>query len=87
MKNADGSINSLYYEHLDEYECTSLRDHFLKEMTRLAPQWFVEYQTSGPKIDFDHALQNCDGGIWTKRVQHWLNARGAGEENRRLDDF
>lgn len=87
LRNADGSINSLYHEHLDEYECTCLRGHFLKEMTRLAPQWIVEYQTSGSKIDFDHALQNCDGGIWTKKVQNWLNGREAGEEHRRLDDF
>lgn len=87
MRDADGSINTLYYEHLDEYECTCLRGHFLKEMTRLAPQWIVEYQTSGSKIDFDHALQNCDGGIWTKKVQRWLNGLEAGEEHRRMDDF
>lgn len=87
LRNADGSINSLYQEHLDEYECTCLRGHFLKEMTRLAPQWIVEYQTSGSKIDFDHALQNCDGGIWTKKVQNWLTGREAEEEHRRLDDF
>lgn len=68
MRNADESINSLYHEHLDEYDCTRLREHFLKEMTKLAPQWIVEYQTSGSKIDFDHALQNCDGGIGQKRV-------------------
>lgn len=53
MRNADESINSLYHEHLDEYECTRLRDHFLKEMTKLAPQRIVEYQTSESKIDFD----------------------------------
>lgn len=84
MRNEDESINSLYDEHLDEYECTCLRSHFLKEMTRLAPQWIVEYQTSGSKIDFDHALQNCDDGIWTKRIQNWLNGRDAGEEHRKL---
>ncbi len=87
MRDADGSITTLYHEHLDEYECTCLRGHFLKEMTRLAPQWIAEYQTSGSRIDFDHALQNCDGGIWTKRVQRWLNGLEAGEEHRRMDDF
>lgn len=87
MRNEDGSVNSLYHEHLDEYECTCLRDYFLEEMTRLEPQWKVEYQASGSKADFDHALMNCDGGIWMKRVQRWLDRWDAGEEYRRLEDF
>lgn len=87
MKNADGSINSLYHEHLDEYECTCLRDHFLKEMKRIAPQWILEYQNSAPKMNFDRALQNCDGGIWTKRVRKWLDDREVGAEHRRLEEF
>lgn len=87
MKNADGSINLLYHEHLNEYKYTHLQDYFLKKMTRLAPQWIEEYQTLGSKIDFDNALQNCDGGIWTKKVQNLLNCWEAEEKHWSLDDF
>lgn len=87
MRNADGSINLLYHEHLNKYKCTHLQDYFMKKMTRLVPQWIEEYQILGSKIDFDDALQNCDGGIWTKKVQNWLNRWDAGEEHWRLDDF
>lgn len=79
--------HNLYEEHLYEFECTCLRKHFLEEMARLAPQWIVEYQNSNPKVDFDMALENCDGLFGTGMVRTWLGRVEAGEEYRRLQDY
>lgn len=78
MRNADGSIHSLYHEHLDENECTRLRDHFLKEMTNLAPRWIVEYQTSGSKIYFDHALQKLRWRNLDKKISTLVEGSAGG---------
>lgn len=80
----DESFESLYPEHLYEFECTCLRKHFLDEMARLAPQWIVEYQRSNSKVDFDTALESCDGTLGTQMVQEWLDRVEAGGEYCRL---
>ena len=85
--SSQDSSNSLYQEHLDEYECTRLRECFLEEMARLAPGWITEYQTSRSKADFDKALANCDGGFGAKMVKRWLDHLEAGGEYRSLHDF
>ncbi|MCJ1422248.1 hypothetical protein MMC29_000128 [Sticta canariensis] len=85
--NTEDSDDNLYKEHFDEFECTSLREHFLEEMARLKPQWIEEYRKSSPKRDFDLALENCDGLFGTGMVRTWLDRLEAGEEYRRLQDF
>lgn len=88
VKNSDDDDGiDLYNEHLDEFECTSLREHFLDEMARLKPQWIEEYRKSNPKVDFDLALENCDGLFGTGMVRTWLNRVEAGEKYRRLQDY
>lgn len=85
--NTEDSDDNLYKEHLDEFECTSLREYFLEEMARLKPQWIEEYQKSTAKVDFDLALENCDGLFGTGMVRTWLDRVEAGKEYRRLRDF
>lgn len=85
--NIEDGEESLYAEYLNEYECTCLRKHFLEDMAGLAPQWIVEHQKSTLKVDFDLALENCDGGFGTQMVRTWLDRVEAGEEYCRLQDF
>lgn len=85
--NTEDSDDILYEEHLNDFECTCLRDLFLQEMARLAPQWIMEYQNSKLKVDFDVALESCDGLFGTRMVRTWLDHVEAGEEYRKLQDF
>lgn len=85
-RDTEDGNNSLYEEHLHEFECTCLRAHFLAEMATLTPLWIVEYENSAPKVDFDLALENCDGLFGTRMVRTWLDRVEAGEEYRRLQD-
>lgn len=72
-------VDSLYWEHLLEYELTILRDIFLKEMCNTAPEWMEELRKGTEKADFDLAVQNCDSGWSTKQIITWLDARERGE--------
>ncbi|TVY36427.1 Altered inheritance of mitochondria protein, mitochondrial [Lachnellula subtilissima] len=67
-------VDSLYWEHLLEYELTVLREVFQKEMGILAPRWFEESEKGAVKADFEEAVQNCDNSWRTKRVRSWLDA-------------
>jgi len=67
-------VNSLYWEHLLEYELTILREVFQKEMGILAPRWNEESEKGAVKADFEEAVQNCDSGWCTKKLKSWLDA-------------
>jgi len=72
-------INSLYWEHLLEYELSLLRDLFLKEMEDIAPQWLEELEKGEMKSDFEAAVQNCDNSWRTRQIKSWLDAQERGE--------
>jgi len=72
-------VNSLYWEHLLEYELTMLRDLFLKEMGNIAPGWIQELEKGADKADFEVAVQNCDNSWRTKQVKSWLDALEMGK--------
>jgi hypothetical protein len=72
-------VNSLYWEHLLEYELTMLRGLFLKEMGNAAPRWIEELEKSSVKADFEEAVQNCDNSWCTKKVKSWLDALEKGK--------
>ena len=78
----DGEL--LYAAHLYDYEDTRLREEFLAEMARLAPQWIEEHQKSKMKMDFERALWWSDDFTKTERVSAWLDHIEAGEEYRKL---
>ena len=78
------SNDALYNEDLYEFECTSLRGVFLEEMARLAPRWIVENQASHSKVDFNSALELCDGFHMPNRLRRWLKRIEAGKEYQRL---
>lgn len=72
-------VNSLYWEHLLDYELTILRELFLKEMGNLAPTWIEEMENGALLANFDLAVQNCDNGWCTKKVNRWLDGMEKGE--------
>ncbi|KFY92572.1 hypothetical protein V498_04857 [Pseudogymnoascus sp. VKM F-4517 (FW-2822)] len=72
-------VNSLYWEHLLEYELTILRGLFLKEMGNIAPTWIEELEKGEVKADFEVAVQNCDNSWRTKEVKSWLDALEKGK--------
>ena len=78
--------NDCYENDLYEFECTCLRGVFLEEMARLAPRWIVEYQTSHSKVDFDWALQGCNGFNMPYLVRRWLKGIESGKQHKRLFD-
>ncbi|MCJ1381219.1 hypothetical protein MMC17_004328 [Xylographa soralifera] len=67
-------VNSLYWEHLLEYELTMLRGLFLKEMEMVMPEWIEISKRSAVQADFEEAVQNCDNGWRTRKIKSWLDA-------------
>jgi hypothetical protein len=84
-------VNSLYWEHLLEYELTMLRGLFSEEMKKVAdiprfvemeaaiPEWTDIVRGSAIQADFEEAVQNCDNGWRTKTVNSWLDAMERGQ--------
>jgi hypothetical protein len=72
-------VNSLYWEHILEYELTMLRNLFQREMAILAPGWNEESEKGAVKADFEAAVQNCDNSWCTKKVKSWLDALERGK--------
>jgi Ser/Thr protein kinase RdoA (MazF antagonist) len=72
-------INSLYWEHLLEYEQTQLRDLFMQEMAQLNSDWVTTSKTSALQADFEKAVHNCDNSWRFKLVRRWLDAYKKGE--------
>ncbi|KAF2497474.1 kinase-like protein [Lophium mytilinum] len=68
-------INSLFWEHLREYECGQLRKVFLNEMSELEPQWVEEFNNSTPKVEVELAIQAIDG-FGSGIVARWLDDYG-----------
>lgn len=75
----DGEPDSLYWEHLMEYELTKLRRYFLDEMRRLEPKWIEVFNSAKAKRDFYIAVQNCDNAIFAKHINEWLDGIAAWE--------
>lgn len=84
LDSGDDGGMECYLRDVYEYECTCLREKFLEEMATLAPRWIVEYERSKLKVDFDLAVQRCNGFTGSWRVRRWLDRIEAGEEYRRL---
>lgn len=67
-------MNSLYWDHLLEYEVGQLRRLFVEEMGRLLPCWSQHWREGYLKRDFESALANVDRSWALVRVRKWLDA-------------
>ena len=72
-------VDSLYWDHLLEYEQTQLRRLFITEMERLQPGWVEELKLGILKADFEKAVHDSDNGFRFKIIQEWLDAYNNGE--------
>ncbi|KKY27672.1 hypothetical protein UCRPC4_g00906 [Phaeomoniella chlamydospora] len=73
-------VNSLYWEHLLEYEKTHLRRIFMSEIEKLQPSWVEENKKSKLKMTFEYSAHNSDNGSAFKIINRWLNAYERGED-------
>ncbi|KAK6513050.1 hypothetical protein TWF506_009213 [Arthrobotrys conoides] len=82
----NGPPNSLYFEHLREWELTTLRKCFFQRMKSLSlsSDWMDIYESSERIRDFEHAVQYCDNEFMVKIIEEWLTAFERGEPYQRL---
>ncbi|RSM15062.1 hypothetical protein CDV31_005142 [Fusarium ambrosium] len=73
--------NSLYWDHLMEYEQTKLRKVYSDRLSELCPAWGQAYADCGLKRDFREAIRYCDGGfcLWLRKLLEWLQSVDDGE--------
>ncbi|KAI1788567.1 kinase-like protein [Ganoderma leucocontextum] len=71
--NGSGRPNSLYFEHLLEWEQTRLRAVFLAEMERVRPEWVGVHRAGVLRNDFYTAMMHCDDELSRRRVRQWVD--------------
>lgn len=79
-RNDDGTLDEGYYEHVQEYELTRLRQLFFERMEIVELRWMVEFRASELKADFGWAAENCDTEFCRTRIGNWLDNMMAGLE-------
>ncbi|KAJ5915830.1 hypothetical protein N7454_010971 [Penicillium verhagenii] len=70
-----------YWEHLDEYETTILRDVFMKEIRRLDPGWADLFDASDLKRDYGAAVRFLDSPLGRGTIQDWIEEVASGKKN------
>ena len=68
-----GRPNSMYFEHLQEWEQTQLRAVFLDEMARVQPEWVEVHRAGVLRNDFYAAVMYCDDELCRRRVRQWVD--------------
>jgi aminoglycoside phosphotransferase (APT) family kinase protein len=69
-----------YYEGVEEYEKTQLRELFLEEMRRVCPEWIEVFEASTLKADFEFACLVATTRGTGSSMDEWLDAVEKGEE-------
>lgn len=82
----NGMENTLYTEHVQEFELCCLRRTFLNRMEAVEPLWVQEHQTSVVKADFGLAVELCDSESSLKLVK-WLDSVDAGGQYHSLREW
>jgi hypothetical protein len=67
----------LYWEHLDDWECSQLRRVYGARLGELWPEMAQSKDAS--KTDMLNAVENCDNPFFAKRVAGWLSKVEQGE--------
>lgn len=70
-----------YWEHLDAYETTILRDVFMEEIRRLDPGWAAVFDASGFQRDYGAAVQHLQNPIWFGVIQDWIEEAASSNGN------
>ncbi|PGH01708.1 hypothetical protein AJ80_08975 [Polytolypa hystricis UAMH7299] len=75
----DEGVNSLFWEHLVEYELTKLRRVFISEMEQIQPGWVEEWKNGALKAEFEKAVEFLDNDYCFKLVGRWVDAYQSGQ--------
>ena len=79
--------DSLYSEHMMEYEQHLLRRFFLDQMRNLEPDWIKVFESSRTLRDFDTAMQRCDDEFAAKHIDAWIDDLDKSKEDASLEDL
>ncbi|KAF4550830.1 Hypothetical protein D9617_15g041800 [Elsinoe fawcettii] len=78
-KGEGGEVeNELYWEHLEDFELTKMRQKFLEVITRSQPKWMEVYESSEQIREWEFAVSSVDDELWMKRLGDWLDDLDAG---------
>lgn len=80
-RGANGEATDLYWDHMMEYELTTLRRIFLDEMARLELGWMEIFNSSQFQRDLDLAVQSCDSEFLASDINEWIDEIVAGRSN------
>jgi len=69
-----------YFDDLEEYEKTQLREFFLEEMERLCPEWVEVFNASDLKADFECAVSFVSEQGAGADIDEWIKAVEEDEE-------
>ena len=72
--------DTLYWEHLMQYELTVLRRFFINEMQRLEPEWVRVFESSKTQRGFDLAVKHCDDVLLASTINEWIDDIASGKE-------
>lgn len=79
--NGNPAPGTAYWEYLDDYEATILRDVFMEEIRSLEPGWADLFDASGFKRDYGAAVQHLDDPLWSSYIQEWIEEVVSGNKN------
>lgn len=65
--------DSLYPEHLKDYEPTLLRKKFIEFMQARYPAWAEEYHAAGVRAEFESAVSRCDDPFSLGKVEDCID--------------
>lgn len=68
----DGSVDSCFFDHLEEYEKTVLVDVFLNEMKRIEPEWMNIRRDNVVRRDLSEVTDECSGEMGLGSMYDWL---------------
>ena len=67
------SEDSLYQEHLKDYELTLLRKNFIEFMQAKYPAWAEEHHAAGIRAEFESAISGCNDPFSLGEVEDWFD--------------
>jgi hypothetical protein len=64
--------NESYYEQLQEYEKTRLREFFFEEMVRVCSEWVQVYEASKRQRDFEEVVTFFGMAMMGMKIEEWV---------------
>jgi aminoglycoside phosphotransferase (APT) family kinase protein len=65
-------LERAYYDDIEDYEKTELREFFLQEMQRVCPEWIDVFEESELKADFEFAVSVATTRGCGKMMDKWI---------------